>query len=61
MSRLCEGGLDSRTLILLLRHAAQAVEMWWRGAAVDFVESAIDSDFFLHRISSYHQQLEIDV
>jgi len=47
-------------LILLLRHAAQAVEMWWRGAAVDFVESAIASDFILHRFSSCHQQMEVD-
>lgn len=46
-----------RTLILLLRHAAQAVEMWWRGAAADFV---ISFDFFPHIIFSYHQQLGIN-
>ena len=47
MSGLYGCDLRCRTLILLLRHAAQAVEMWWRGAVVDFVESTIASDFFL--------------
>jgi hypothetical protein len=42
-----------RTLILLLRHAAQAVEMWWRGTAADFIELDIASDFFFHIVFSY--------
>jgi hypothetical protein len=46
-----------RTLILLLRQAAQAVEMWWRDAAVDFVDSDIAFSSFLsswnHHTCSY--------
>jgi hypothetical protein len=45
-----------RTLISLLRHAVQAVEIWWREATADFVETDIASGFFLHKIFSYHKQ-----
>lgn len=47
-----------RTLILLLRHAAQAVETWWRGATADFVESDIAFNSFNHLVFSYHRQVE---
>lgn len=53
-----ERGFMVRTLILLLRHAAQAVETWWRGAAADFVESDIAFNFFSYIVLSYHWQVE---
>ena len=58
-SGMYKQGLFTRTLILLLRHAAHAVETWWREPAMDFSESDIASDFCFHRLSSFHRYLDI--